>query len=90
MVIRSRVSRGYGPAFISSYLCEKGVSKADIEDALKLEQNDWDAILASVARKKYGETLVNIDFNKVLRFLLSRGFSYSQIQYFYNNRRKNL
>ena len=90
MVIRSRIAKGYGPMFITSYLHEKGIAKAEIEKALKLEQQDWGLILAAAVRKKYGETLADIDFKKVMRFLLSRGFSHSQIQYFYNTRRQDL
>ncbi|MBT4804428.1 MAG: regulatory protein RecX [Legionellales bacterium] len=78
MVIRSRITKGYGPGYIVGYLMQKGIEKDVITSLLNEYDVRWDKVLAEVVQKKFG---CNYDDNaKKIRFLIGRGFSYEQVE----------
>lgn len=80
--LRSRVQRGFGPQAIKQALKQRGVSSSVIEQAFSAESLDWFAQISSVYETKYGQisTVDAVQKAKQQRFLLSRGFSFEQIQ----------
>ncbi len=74
---RSRIQKGYGPAWISYELKKNGIEAIDLEDIVCKSVGSWMELLEQVYTKKYGHDL-RIDRNewaKRSRFLLHRGFS---------------
>ncbi len=79
--VRSRVAKGHGPARIRMELKEKGLDDCQIDQALEVNNIDWDSVIESVWLKKYSDSssFVEIDKNRQWRFLQYRGFTHSQI-----------
>lgn len=79
--IRWRAGRGYGEAKIRLELMQKGVADADITEAFAENAIDWLALLQQQYVKKYGNYLPEDMAQKARcsRFLLGRGFSYSEL-----------
>ncbi len=78
---RSRILKGYGPAWISYELKKKGIEAVDLEDLVCKTAGSWLELLEQVYTKKYGYDL-RIDRNewaKRSRFLMQRGFSGTMI-----------
>ncbi|MEI6333799.1 MAG: regulatory protein RecX [Methylococcaceae bacterium] len=78
---RSRIQKGYGPAWISYELKKKGIEAVDLEDLVCKAAGSWLELLEQVYTKKYGHDL-RIDRNdwaKRSRFLMQRGFSGTMI-----------
>jgi len=78
---RSRIQKGYGPAWISYELKKKGIEAVDLEDIICKTAGSWMELLEQVYTKKYGHDL-RIDRNdwaKRSRFLMQRGFSGTMI-----------
>lgn len=73
--IRSRVNAGYGPLRIQQELMERGISKADIKQALQEAPYDWQEKLEEAWQRKFN-TLPQDAKEKAKqgRFLLYRGF----------------
>jgi regulatory protein len=79
--IRSRVSKGQGPARISAELRGKGIADSSIENGMQNAEVDWDLLAQQVAERKFGNVKV-ADFKEKgrrARFLQQRGFSFEQI-----------
>lgn len=79
--VRYRAARGYGAERISQELNQKGVQPEIIAQAFANNELDWQEMLQDVYQKKYGEHKPT-DLNqkaKCTRFLISRGFSFSEI-----------
>lgn len=78
---RSRIQKGYGPAWISYELKKKGIEAVDLEDLVCKTAGSWLELLEQIYTKKYGHDL-RIDLNewaKRSRFLMQRGFSGTMI-----------
>ena len=78
---RSRIQKGYGPAWISYELKKNGIEAVDLEDIVCKTAGSWLELLEQVYTKKYGHDL-RIDRNewaKRSRFLMQRGFSGTMI-----------
>ena len=78
---RSRIQKGYGPAWISYELKKKGIEAVDLEDLVCKTAGSWLELLEQIYTKKYGHDL-RIDRNdwaKRSRFLMQRGFSGTMI-----------
>jgi len=79
--IRWRSNKGFGQLHIEQDLYQKGVAEADIQYGFKENAIDWQQLIQQQYHKKYGDTLPEDSKSKARcqRFLLSRGFSFTQI-----------
>ncbi|MDY3119179.1 MAG: regulatory protein RecX [Peptoniphilus sp.] len=77
-----RKINGYGPVKIAYSLRQKGVSDANITQALEEFNEDMEeALIEKIVEKKYiTDGALNKDWTKIVRFLLSRGFHYGPIK----------
>ncbi len=84
-VINYRSNKGYGPIWINSYLKSKGIDDETISKAFDEVELNWDDIILSVHKKKFGQSnLANyVDKAKAMSFLQARGFSNDQIYNLY-------
>jgi regulatory protein len=75
-------ARGQGPARIRAELRTKGVSDAEIADALASADADWTEIARAVRRKRFGVSAPQAprERAKQARFLQYRGFSADQVR----------
>ena len=78
---RHRISKGYGPVFITYELRKNGVDTVDLEDIVQRTAGSWMELLEQVYTKKYGlESLLDRnEWAKRSRFLMQRGFSGTMI-----------
>jgi regulatory protein len=77
MLVRTRVSQGYGPARIRAELRTHDLTDAAIRGLLDAAGVDWTAHAAAQLRKKYGARAL-VDYaerGKRAAFLLRRGFA---------------
>ncbi len=82
MIVRSRFEKGHGPVRIRLELKQKGIESALVSESLDAFDADWFALAATVQRKRFGESPVDMAARaKQMRFLSSRGFSSDQIDY---------
>lgn len=80
MLVRSRVSGGYGPVRIEAELEVAGVSSDHIQAALEAAAVDWHALAAEVHAKKFrGPPKSSAERAKHYRYLQGRGFDAGQI-----------
>ena len=82
--IRSRVNRGQGPVKIKMELRQKGISDALIGLAMEEVDQDWYALAADVATRKFADIDGKFDSDpkeraRRSRFLQQRGFSFDHI-----------
>jgi regulatory protein len=79
--IRSRVSRGQGPVKIKMELKGKGVDDETLGLAFETCEVDWFALVAQVARKRFGESAPSDVKERARRgrFLQQRGFNFDHI-----------
>ena len=80
--VAQRAARGYGPARIRAELRERGVTDADIDEALDGAAEDWAAIARDTRRRRFGAA-GPADFRERARqgrFLQYRGFTSEQIR----------
>lgn len=79
--IRSRGNAGYGPARIREELTQRGLSRGDVEQALREAEFDWAVQLADVWRRKFSGRLPGDpkERAKQTRFLVYRGFSIEMV-----------
>lgn len=74
------VNKGYGEKYICAYLNDKGISYQDYQDLLTNEEDD--ETLLTIAKKQlrnYAKYDVKIRRQKLLVYLLNKGYSYSKI-----------
>lgn len=76
MLVRSRVSQGYGPMRVRAELKSHGLSDARIRAVLDEAEVDWDASAAAQLRRRFGAGSAPDRDEKARRaqFLLRRGF----------------
>jgi regulatory protein len=82
MLVRSRISQGYGPARIRAELRSHGVVDALVRASLEAADVDWDALAAAQLRRRYGGRAA-IDARERARrvqFLLRRGFAAATVR----------
>lgn len=75
--IASRARAGYGPLRIREELAQRGLPRADIEQALRGSGLDWSELLAEAWRRKFGGHRPRDPHERAQqgRFLSYRGFS---------------
>src|SRR5690349_12912870 len=80
MLVRTRVSGGYGPARIEAELEVAGVPSEQVRAALDEAAVDWTALAVEVHAKKFGRApKTSAERAKQYRYLQGRGFDSSQI-----------
>jgi regulatory protein len=80
--IRYRKSKGYGPVFIRHHLNGCKVPTEIINEQLYFDDPDWEEILSRLVEKKSSRgkpARGSKDFQRIQRFLLSRGFNMEQV-----------
>jgi len=80
MVVRSKVSRGYGEQFITLYLRQKSITTSVIQAALHQAEIDWVAVIDKLMHKRVTK---GFDRPKAINWLLRRGFPYATIEQYY-------
>ena len=81
LLVRSRVSQGYGRLYIEADLRVSGVPDAEATAALEAADCDWTQVAMDLHARKFGaapETMA--DRNKQYRYMASRGFTTEQIR----------
>lgn len=84
MLIRSRVSKGYGPSRVRQELQQKRVSRELISLSLEACDVDWFELAKEVRERRFGLLEFGSDQKlraKQQRFLFGRGFNSDQVQY---------
>lgn len=80
MLVRSRVSQGYGPVRIAAELKMAGVPAEQARAALEEAASDWRALAAEVHAKHFADLpKTSAERAKQYRYLQGRGFDSSQI-----------
>jgi len=76
MLVRTRVSQGYGPQRIRAELGVHGIDREGVETAMESFEGDWTQVAASVLARRYGGRLANdrMQQRKAAEFLYRRGF----------------
>lgn len=81
MLVRSRISQGYGRLYIEGELHVAGVPDAEASAALEAAECDWTQLAADVHARKFGAAPANMaERHKQYRYLAGRGFSSEQIR----------
>lgn len=84
--LRSRIARFQGPRKIRAELRARGVSEADVEHALRREEQDWTALASQWLRRQGCALPVDERRDAYYRRLVNRGFSHDQAMDALNNR----
>lgn len=80
MLVRTRVSAGYGPVRIEAELEVAGVPGDEIRAAMAAAEVDWRALAVEVHAKKFGRApKSSAERARQYRYLQGRGFDSSQI-----------
>lgn len=80
LLVRSRISQGYGPVRIEAELEVAGVPSEDIRAAMDDAAADWRALAAEIHAKHFGQLpKSSAERAKQYRYLQGRGFDSSQI-----------
>lgn len=80
MLVRSRISQGYGPVRIEAELELAGLPGDEIRAALDTAEVDWRELAVAAHEKKFGAPpRSSAERAKQYRFLQGRGFDASQI-----------
>ena len=86
--IRGRISKGYGPMYIRHHLKQRGVSSSLIDACLCADDDFWLEQLCHVIEHKYGTEIPvpgTLQWARLQRFVLSRGYFSSHLQQFRRN-----
>lgn len=74
--VRSRANAGYGPLRIREELAQRGLPRADIEQALRESGFDWEEQARELWQRKFGQLPADArERAKQGRFLSYRGYS---------------
>ena len=82
MLIRSRISRGYGPERIRLELKRHGINDAACRALLHAADVDWQQLALDELQRRYGASSADDphEREKRVQFLLRRGFSSGLVQ----------
>jgi regulatory protein len=82
VLLRSRVTQGYGPMRLRMELKTHGLSDARIRELLDAVEIDWDASAAAQLRRRYGSagTVDPAERARRAQFLLRRGFAAATVR----------
>ena len=77
--IRSRYHSGFGPVRIKYELEKKGIVQDKIEKSFQEIDLDWDSKLKKELKKKFTSQESKLDYDKIIKFFLYRGFDLEKI-----------
>jgi regulatory protein len=81
LLVRSRISQGYGPLRISAELSSRGIDAALIHSALAEAEPDWSSVIRKVYERRYDAAPESAkERASRYRFLAARGFTSDQIR----------
>lgn len=82
LVVRSRVSQGYGPARIRMELGSHGLSSELVDELLAAADVDWDAEALALVRRRFADrdSASTQERARLTRFLLRRGFAAATVR----------
>ena len=82
VLLRSRISQGYGPMRLRVELKSHGLADARIRELMDEAEVDWDASAAAQLRRRYGGagTSDPAERNRRAQFLLRRGFAAATVR----------
>jgi regulatory protein len=81
MLVRSRISQGYGPRWILAELKTHGITEAKARELMDASEVDWPALVRDLVRRRYGTRPASLaDRSKRANFLLRRGFDAATVQ----------
>jgi regulatory protein len=81
LLVRSRISQGYGPLRISAELSSRGIDAALIHSALAETEPDWSSVIRKVYERRYDAAPESAkERASRYRFLAARGFTSDQIR----------
>ena len=82
MLVRSRVTQGYGPRWIIAELKTHGIAETKARELLEVAEPDWPALVRELLRRRYGaKRPANLaERSKRANFLLRRGFDAATVQ----------
>jgi regulatory protein len=75
-----RSERGFGPRYITSALCQEGLSRELIKEVFLSMDLDWEVLLQKLIDRKFPRILNKNMRNKAERFLISRGFDWEIVR----------
>ena len=79
--VRSRANEGRGPMRIREELTQRGLARADVDQALSEAQVDWDERMRELWQRRFDGKIVDIkDKAKQSRFLAQRGYALDAIR----------
>lgn len=79
--IRSRANAGRGPMRIREELTQRGLARADVEQALNAANCDWDENMRDLWQRRFDGRVADIkDKAKQSRFLAQRGYAVDSIR----------
>lgn len=79
--IRSRANEGRGPMRIREELTQRGLARADVDQALSEAQVDWDERLRELWQRRFNEPALDLkEKAKQSRFLAQRGYAVDAIR----------
>lgn len=78
--VRSYTRKGYGPLRIRQELRVRGVGDADIADALRAFEPNWDYMNRILDKRLNGDVSDRRECEKAMAALQRRGFSFSDIR----------
>ncbi|WP_293264027.1 regulatory protein RecX [Neptunomonas sp.] len=84
MLVRSKTGQGYGLLRILQEGKRKGINESLLKECIQEQQPDWFELATLLSQRKFKEKTDKQDrklYEKRVRFLLSRGFSYEQAKY---------
>ena len=79
--VRSRANEGRGPMRIREELTQRGLARADVDQALSEAQVDWDERMRELWQRRFDGQIVDLkDKAKQSRFLAQRGYALDAIR----------
>jgi regulatory protein len=81
MLVRSRISQGYGPMRLRAELKSHGLGDAAVRELIDAADADWQALAAAQLRKRYGSPSADpAERARRAQFLLRRGFAAATVR----------
>lgn len=76
MLVRTRISQGYGPQRIRAELGVHGIDRESVVTAMESFEGDWAQVATQVLARRFGGRLANdwMQQRKAAEFLYRRGF----------------
>jgi regulatory protein len=81
MLVRSRISQGYGPIRLRAELKSHGLADAAIRELIDAADADWPVLAAAQLRRRYGSPSADpAERARRAQFLLRRGFAAATVR----------